>query len=241
VEVGELGGLRAAGVEHDQRSSLISSDLLQSGARVRDAVRLPRVLADEDGDLGMLDVAAVVGADDPGIHPRLARLLLRERVGPVAHAERGARRPRVGTAKVVPLPAAAVIEDRRAPVSVPDASEAGGHLSDGRVPVDGFVRAVRATPHWRGEPVPSVLVVVEPQGFFARVALRCRVGLVASDALEGASVLTEADLDPAVALAEDASCRLPLRRRRRLCQLRHITDPRLVRCVTQLVASTLVA
>ena len=55
-----------------------------------------------------------------------------------------------------------------------------------------------------------VLVVVEPQRLLAGVALRAGMGLVAADPLEAPAVLAaEADLDAAVALAEDARRLLP--------------------------------
>ena len=62
------------------------------------------------------------------------------------------------------------------------------------------------------------LVMVEAQRLLARVALRRRVGLVAADALEapgwadrdGGIPVAEADLDAAVALAQDACGGLPV-------------------------------
>ena len=113
---------------------------------------------------------------------------------------------------MVPLPAGAVVEDRLAAVAVDDATEPGGHLGDGRVPVDLLVRAVGPAAHRGGQAVPPVLVVVEAQSLLAGVALRGGVGLVAPDPLEAAPVLTApADLDAAVDVAEDAGRRLPVR------------------------------
>src|SRR5207302_1337725 len=184
--------------------------LLQRGSRVREAVRLPWVLADEHRDLGVLDVAAHVAAEDLAVHPELAGLLLGERVGPVRASDCGSRRGRVAAAKVIALPAAAVIEDCRSAVGVAHARESGGDFGDRRVPVDRFVAAVGTTTHRRGEPVAAVLVVVEAQRLLARVALRCRVGLVAADPLEPATVRSaQTDFDAAVALAEDARGLLP--------------------------------
>ena len=97
VEVGELRGLRAARIDHDQRAAGILGDLLEDDARAREAVRLPRVLADEHRDLGALEVGrrvAARAAEQLPVDPELAGLLLRERVRHVAHAERRAgRRP----------------------------------------------------------------------------------------------------------------------------------------------------
>ena len=87
VEVGELGRLGAARVDHDQRAGRVVGDRLQDGARAREAVRLPRVLADEHRDLGVLEVAGRVAAraaEELAVDPELAGLLLRERVRGVA-------------------------------------------------------------------------------------------------------------------------------------------------------------
>ena len=93
VDVGQLGGLGAAGVDHDHRPGGVVGDLLQRGAGPGEAVALPRVLADEDHDLAVLDLAPHVGAEHLGVDPELAGLLLGEGVRPVlAGAERGAGR-----------------------------------------------------------------------------------------------------------------------------------------------------
>src|SRR5439155_7728635 len=100
--------------------------------------------------------------EDLAVDPELARLLLRQRVRPVDAAERGARRGRVAAAEVVPLPTAAVVQDRRSPVGVAHTCEPGGDLGDGDIPGDRFVRPVAPPSNRRGEAVAAVLVVVEP-------------------------------------------------------------------------------
>ena len=57
----------------------IVRDLAQREARARDAVREPRVLAQEQSHLAVLEVAARVAADHLRRDPELAGLLLRER------------------------------------------------------------------------------------------------------------------------------------------------------------------
>ena len=82
-EVGQLRGLGAARVDHDQRARRVLRDLAQHGARAREAVRLPRVLADEHRHLGVLEVGRGVAArraEELAVHPELAGLLLRQRV-----------------------------------------------------------------------------------------------------------------------------------------------------------------
>ena len=212
VEVRELGGLGAAGIDDDQRPGRVAGDLFQRRPRPGDAVRLPRVLADEHRHLGVLEVGAHHGAEELGVDEELARLLLGQRVGLERGAERGAGRARVPAAEMVPLAAAAVIEDRRPTPRVSDVPEPGRNFGDRGVPVDLLERAVVAAPERGRQPVAAVLVVVEAQGLLAGVALRRRVGLVAADAFEAAAVVTsEPDLDSAVSLAQDARRRMPLR------------------------------
>ena len=64
------------------------------------------------------------GAEHRGVDPELAGLLLGEGVRAVAGAERPQGRPAVGAAEVVPLAAAAVVEDRLAAVLVAHLGEA---------------------------------------------------------------------------------------------------------------------
>ena len=225
VDVGQLGGLGAAGVDDDHRPGGVAGDLLQRGPGPGEAVALPGVLADEHDDLAVLDLAAHVGAEHLGVDPELAGLLLGQGVRAVpAGAEGGERGAGVGPAEVVPLPATAEVEDGVAAVGVAHGAEPGRHLADGGVPVDLLERAVGPAPQRAGQALAraghagrrhcaaaGVLVVVEPQGLLARVALRHRVRLVAADALEPAAVVAaEPHLDAAVALAEDAGGRVPL-------------------------------
>ena len=103
VEVGHRGGLAAPRVDDDQRPGGVGGDRLQRRARVREAVGHPRVLAHEDRDLGPLEVRRGVRdvTEQVGVDPELTGLLLRQRVGGEAHAERRAQRPGVDAAEVV--------------------------------------------------------------------------------------------------------------------------------------------
>src|SRR5205814_5520941 len=118
------------------RALRIPRHLAQRDAGACEAVRLPRVLADEDGDLAVVEIAVRPGAEHAPVHPELARLLLRERVRPVAVADRGERRGAVGAAEMIPLAAAAVIEDLVAAPARPDVDEFRRHLADRGLPVD---------------------------------------------------------------------------------------------------------
>ncbi len=211
VDVGEVGRLGATGVDDDHRAVGVVGDRLEDAAGLGEAVRLPRVLAPEDRDLGVVVVAGGVAArlaEELTVDPELAGLLLGEGVGGVLDAEGGAGGRAVAAAEVVALAAAAVEEDLLAAVLVDHVLEASRDLGDGGVPVDRFERAVRAAPHRAGEAVRAVLVVVEAERLLTRVALAGRVRLVAADPLDRRSV--ELDLDPAVDRAQDARRLVPL-------------------------------
>ena len=143
---------------------------------------LPGVLADEHRHLAVLEIAMHAGAHHLALHPGLARLLLRQRVGAVAHAERLERAIGIGGAQVVALAAAAVVQDAFAAVLCLDGLQLRGDLAHGGVPVDALVAAVRATAQRRVQPVGAVLVVVHALRLLADVTLRDRVRLVAADA-----------------------------------------------------------
>ena len=109
---------------------------------------------------------------------------------------------------MIPLPAAAVVEDARPAVRVTDADEPRGNLADRRLPVDGLERAVRPPSQRRRQSVASVLVVVEPLRLLTRVAARPGMGAVAADT--GNVPVVELHLDPAVDAAQDARRLSPL-------------------------------
>ena len=211
VDVRDLRGLGAARVHHDQAARGVLRDLAQRRSRARDAVREPRVLAQEQRHLAVLEVGARIAADHLLGDPELAGLLLRERTRAVDRAERRARAARVGAGQMVPLPAATVVEDRLAAVRVAHRGEALRDLADRGVPVDLLEAAVGAAAQRHGQPVRAVLVVIEPRRLLARIAARGRVGVVAAYAHQTPAVFAaELHLDPAVALAQDAGGRFPV-------------------------------
>ena len=207
----ELRGLGATRVDDDQGSLRVRGDLAEDRARAREAMGLPGVLADEYGDLGALEVAGRVAARaavELAVDPELPRLLLSERVRRVDRAQRLASRGAVGAAEMVPLAAAAVVEDRLAAVGLADRGELRGDLADGGVPVDRLEGAVGASPEGRLQAVPTRLVVVEPLRLLAGVALRPGVRAIAANAGDVPAV--DLDLDAAVDAAEDAGGPVPL-------------------------------
>jgi hypothetical protein len=114
----------------------------------------------------------------------------------------------VDAAEVIALPAAAVEEDLVPAVQVADRGQPLGDLGYGGVEVDLLVLPIRRASQRGRQPVPSVLIVVQPQRLLTRVAGRGRVVLVAPDPPERPAV--QLDLDAAVALAQDARRRMPL-------------------------------
>ena len=212
VQVGDVRGLGAAGVDHDQRAVWVPSDLLQRHAGAREAVGLPGVLAEEDRHLGMLEVRGGVAprlAVQLGVHPELAGLLLGERVGAEDAAEGAEQGPPVErAAEVVRLAAAAVIENGLAAVLLPDREQSGRDLGDRDVPRDPLVGAVRPSPQGAVDTVLAVLVVVQLRGFLAHVALRRGMSAVALY-LEDPPPFG-AHLQAAVDAAQDTRRRLPV-------------------------------
>jgi hypothetical protein len=203
--VRQLRRLGAARIDHDQGAPGIGRDLAQDRPCAREPVRLPRVLADEHRDLGALEIAGGVAARatvELAVDPELPRLLLGERVRGVDRAEGLAGGGAVRPAEMIPLPAATVVEDGVAAVSVANRGELGRHLRDRGVPVDRLEGAVGASPERRLQAVRVRLVEVEALGLLARVALRAGMRAVAAHARDVPSL--GLDLDAAVDAAQDA-------------------------------------
>ena len=173
----------------------------------------PRVLARKERDLAVLEVAAQRRAEHLAHHQHLAGLLLRDGVRLEPNTERALGRRAIGAAEMVALPAAAVVDDRLAAMGVANRRQPLGDLANGGVPVDLLEGSVGSSAQRAQQPLTAtVLVVVEAERLLAGVALRRRVGLVATDPFEGPPVGSQADLDPAVALAQDAGGLMPLGR-----------------------------
>src|SRR5262249_5563511 len=135
------------------------------------------------------------------------------------------------------LAAASVIEDGFAAEPITNCAKPRCDLGDRGVPVDRLEGAVRPPAKWMQDAfAAAVLVVIEPERLLAGIALGGRVGLVASDLLEAASIgPTELHEDAAVALAQDACGRLPLSAASRgradgLAVGRHRISPTCVNC-----------
>jgi hypothetical protein len=210
VMVGQRGGLGAARVDHDEAAGGVGGELLQDHPGPREAVAVPGVLADEDGHLGVLEVARGVApgsAEELPVDPELPGLLLGQGVGGVDRSERRPGGRPVAPAEVVGLPSAAVIEDRCAAVGV--AHPPRGARQPRRWPCPSrSPRGCRRGDAAGGcEAVGAALVVVEAQGLLAGVPLGGGVLAVAADLDEAA--VGDAHLDAAVDAAQDAGGRAP--------------------------------
>ena len=134
-----------------------SAIALSVGAGAREAVRLPRVLADEDARPRRARSRRVVWQRErPKSWPSTQNSPVFSCASALeCSAMPSAARvaPRVGAAEVVALPAAAVVEDRLAAVLVAHRARPRGDLGDRRVPVDLLERAVGAPAQRRRQPV----------------------------------------------------------------------------------------
>ncbi len=170
VDIGERGGLALARIDHDQRARRVLVDLVQHHAGAREAMRLPRVLADEHRHFAVLEVAVVAAAEHLALHPEFAGLFLRQRVGAVLHAERLQRGVAIGTTEVIALTTATVIEDGLAAPARLDRLQALRDFADGDIPADRLIAAVGLAAHRRGDPVGAILVVIHALRLLAHVA-----------------------------------------------------------------------
>ena len=210
VVVRHLGGFAAARVDDDHRAVRVLLDLAQDHPCASEAVRLEWVLAQEDGHLGVLEIAMHAGAHHLALHPGFAGLLLRQRIGAVDDAQRLDRAVGIRAAEVVSLAATAVVKDAGAAVPGLDVGQLLGDLADGGRPVDVLVAAVGATTLGAADAVTPVLIEVHALRLLADVALRGGVVLVPSGLHDAPAF--GLDLQSAVQRADDASRLLPIRR-----------------------------
>ena len=185
-------------------------------------------LPQEQCDVAVLEVGAHRRHAEHAVgDPELPGLLLRERAGAPARAERPTGPGAVRAGKVIPLASAAVIEDGLAAVAVAYRGQPLRDLADRGVPVDRLHATVGPPAQRRGQPVAPVLVVVEPVGLLAGVALRGGMTLVTPHQDEVASALAaQLHLEAAVALAEDAGRGMPAPGRRHRPSLEGAAVPR---------------
>src|SRR5579863_295298 len=198
----------AARIDHDQRAVRVGRNVAQNRTRALKAMRLPWILTDENRGLGLLVAAAEAGPEKLMVHPKLAGLFLRQRVGAEHGTERAPSGSTVTAAQMIALAAAAVIEDARAAVGVAHPFEACGNLANRGVPVDFLEGAVGTPPQRRSQPITAVLVIVNPLRFLAGIALRRDVIAISAHASDMTPV--ELHFDPAVHAAQNANGLLPV-------------------------------
>src|SRR5690242_5575543 len=111
---------------------------------------------------------------------------------------------------MIPLPAAAVVENRLAAVLRLYREKPICDFSNRSVPIDRFKCPVRSAAKRRRQTIRSVLVGVEPLRLFAGIAFRGRIRFVASDSLDASSVRSAGlNLDSTVQAAQYASGLMP--------------------------------
>src|SRR5262249_49117791 len=139
-----------------------------------EAMRHPRVAAEHDQQVGVLDVlrrVAQLVAEQTAVHPEVAGLLLRQGVEVLGRAERVAERTEVGAAGVVALTAAAVESERLAPVRLPERLQACRDLRQRGLPRHRLVRAVGTPAERRRQTIGVRAVPVETLRLLAEIAL----------------------------------------------------------------------
>ncbi len=210
MDIGQLGGFGASRVDDDQAARRIARDLAQRQSCAWDAMRYPRILADEQGNLAVRKVTARIASEHSIGDPELAGLFLRQRAGSKPRSEHRAGGAAVSARQMIALPAAAVVEDRFAAVRIADRGETCRDFTDRGIPVNFFEGSVGATSQRLGQAVRVVLVEIQARGLFAGVTLGARMRIVAADAHKPSSIITaQLNLDAAVALAKDAGGGFP--------------------------------
>ncbi|CCE12270.1 hypothetical protein BRAS3843_990029 [Bradyrhizobium sp. STM 3843] len=216
MQVGHLGGLGAARIDHDHLAGRILADLVEMVAGIGKAVGDPWIGADHEQQVAMMDVlggVAGLAAEHVAVDPEIAGLLLRQRVENRADPERPQHGVRIGAAGVVALPAAAIERDALATVLLHDIAQAHCDLPNRGIPVDLLEAAVGAAPERRGQAVLVTRIVGNARRLVADVTLRFRVLTVAAH-LRDAAVLDQ-HLDATIDIADIAGRFLPLRLRHR--------------------------
>ena len=187
VLVGDRGGLGAAWVDDDEPPAAIgelATALREVGDRPQRAVRCHRVVADEDEEVGAVDVGhgeeVLVTVERPCRD--LVRELVDRRRGVAVPRPEQAHEGRVVRqgAEAVHVGVAEVDREGVVPVLALDVRQLRGREGDGLRPRH-LVPALAGAHHWPAQPVGVVLDVLEREGLRTDVSARQRVGLVPSD------------------------------------------------------------
>ena len=212
MQVGHLGHLRAPRVDDDHPAAGRLLDLVDGVARRLEAVRHPRIAAEHDEQIGVLDVLGgmtELRSEEVAVDPEIARLFLRQRIEVLGRTEVIAQRGEPGGAEVIALTAAAVECNRVAAVLGVQRVQPRGDLPERGLPGHRLVGAVRGAPQRRRQPVGMIAVPLQTLRLLAQVACRAPVRPVAADARDRAAV--GGDLESAVHVAKDARRLAPRR------------------------------
>ena len=210
MQVGHLGGLRAARINDDQLARGILANVIEVVAGIGETMRDPGVRTDHQQEIAAMHILRGVtglAAEHMAVDPEVAGLLLRQRVEDIARTERAQERIGIGAAGVVALPAPAIERQALAAVPVDQVSHPLGDLGNRDIPRDRIEAAVGATAQRRREPVLVVRVVRNARRLVAEIALRFRAGTIAPDLFD--MPVIDQDFDAAIDVTEIAGRLVP--------------------------------
>ena len=146
VHVGQLRGLRPARIHDDQRARGILRSLFQHHARTLEAVAHPGVRAEDQQQLGFVNVGLEIeplAPEDVAIDPVLLRKFLSQRVEVPGRADEFEQAVGIDVVQVVRLPAASHEAHGPAAAAGDDVVQLLGDLGDRFFPRDRPVAPVR--------------------------------------------------------------------------------------------------
>ena len=205
MQIGALGGLGAAGIDHDHLAARILADVVEMVARIGKAVRDPGIGADHEQQVAVVHVlggVAGLAAEHMAVDPEIAGLLLRQRVEDMARAERAQQRRGIGAAGMIALAAAAVERKALAAMAIDDVAQSCGDLGNRGVPVDRVKAAIGAPAQRRGQAIAVMGIEGNARGLVAEIAVGFRVVAVAAHFRD--AVIFDQHFEAAIDVAEIA-------------------------------------
>ena len=210
MQIGHLGGLRAARINDDQLARGILANVIEMVAGIGETMRDPRVCTDHQQEIAAMHILRGVtglAAEHMAVDPEVAGFLLRQRVEDIARTERAQERIGIGAAGVVALPAAAIERQALAAVPVDQVSHPPGDLGNRNIPPNRIKSAVGATAQRRREPVLVMRIKGDARRLVAEIALRFRAGTIAPYLFD--MPLIDQDFDAAIDITEVAGRLVP--------------------------------
>ena len=88
MNVGKIGSLGSLGINDDHFPRRIFVDFFQCGPCFLKAMAVPGVLADEDGEIRMLDIRVWPATEHLVANPELSSFFLRQGIGSISNPQR---------------------------------------------------------------------------------------------------------------------------------------------------------